>query len=658
MPALFRTTVASPGAATVGDRNLIARRVYPPAMLHTSGGRVIDVTQAPYGAKNDGTDAAGTTAAIKAAYNFIVDLLRANPRNTPSTSYILYFPAGTYLVNDTLGWDGDYTAENSDVVGEMENHQYIRFIGEERTTTTIKLADNSPGFGESATYGVNPFKPVVTFLKNAVSNKLAFNNLETKSTVRGLTIDTGKRNPGAVGINYVGANANELCDLTVRSGDGTGKAGIFFCGSSLTWTHDVTIEGFNYGIDSAHIGETLQTLEHVTVRDQLLAGVHALDSNYTIRDLLSDNSVPAVDCAGRGAFLAIIDSTLVGGASANAAIRFHNDGACFARGISTSGYGTAITRGTTAVAAGPTITEYKSAALSVHGGVSNSMPLPVEEVPTVDWPDVDGWEVVTTNSNEAAQAALNSGKPGVMFKGHTFSIGSVTVPASVKRVNFAFSRVSGTFNLGTPSTDPILFEDGEGFIINQNGKSRTVIMTATFLAARYRNTTPKLTDKVFLNCTSSMQNESGTFILRALKMWGRCVNDEPKNLVETPIDLACFDFQDGAQVWILGGKTESNSNGIGTLNGVKLEVIGFYFNQTVFEGAMGALPRTTSVCLRMTDSQVSFSGYTDGHNNPGYRDQIRATKAGTTINTPYTVYPKRYGKPYNCFFPLYVDQLL
>ncbi len=656
MPALFRTMVAAPLAAPTGDRNLVIRRVYPAAMLHTNGGRVIDVTKAPYNVRNDGTDAAGTTAGIKAAYNFIVDQLRTNPRNTPSTNYILYFPAGTYLVNDTLGWDGEYTSTNSDTPDEMDNHQYIRFIGEDRSNTTIKLANNASGFGAGATYGVMPFKPVVTFLKSsATATGGPFNNLETKSCIRGFTIDTGAGNPGAVGVNFVGANANEICDLTVKSSDpgGVGKAGIFLCGSALTWVHDVTVEGFDAGIDSDWIGETHNTLEYVTVRSQLVAGVRAGNSTYAIRKLRSENAVPAIDCVGQGSFLAIVESSLDNGAAVQPAIRFHNNGACFARDITTNGYGAAIKRGTTTVVSGPDVGEYRSTLMSAHGAGSASMPLPAEDVPIVAWPAADQWAVVEDNSNAAAQAALNSGLPGVMFKGHTFSIGTVTVPASVRRINFAYAKVSGTFTLGESSADPVLFEDGYGFIVLQNGKSRTVVITHTG-SAQYRNATPQATDKVFLNCTSSMQNGEGkAFVLRTMKVFGRVVNNEPKNL---PGEYACFTFENGAQVWILGGKTESNSHGISAVNGVRLEVIGFYFNQTVFAGAMGAEPRATSVCIRVVDSQVSFSGYTDGHNNPGYHDQIRAIKAGTTINIPYAACPKRSGRAYNCFLPLYVEQ--
>ncbi len=666
MPGLLYTTVTA-AQPTGGDRGIAKTRVFPSSMFYRNGGRVIDVTQdvsslpAPYNvanALNNGTAAAQTTAAIRAAYNFIVSLLRIEPRNTPSTNYIIYFPAGTYLVNDTIDWDGTYTVENSDTPNEIDNHQYIRFIGENRNTTTIKLTNSNPLFNSSATYGGQPWRPVISFIRDAINpSGKPFNNLETKSPVRGLTIDTGTGNPGAVGINYVGANANELCELNIQ---GTGKYGIYFAGSSLVWAHDTTVTGFQVGIESEWIGETNITIEHVTVSGQSLAGVRTKDSCITIRDLYSNNVVPAVDLTGQGSYLAIVDSVLVGGVPGNPAIRYHNTGACFARNVTTNGYGHAIRKGTTTMVVGPNVTEFLShPARTAFGGAGTdaSLTLPVEEAPHVEWPAVGDWAVVTADGNAATQAALNSGKPGIMFKGHTFSIGTVNVPASVKYVYCAFAKITGTFRLSENSPDPVLFEDGCGFLIEQNGKTRTVVMSSTYRSARYRNATPQSSDKLFMNCCASIQNESGTFIIRTQKLWGRCINNEAKNLAETPVELCVFDFRDGAEVWVLGGKVESNAHAWGVRNGAKLDAIGCYANQTVFAGAMGAEPRTTSVVVRCEDSQISFSGYTDGHNNPGYRDQSRSIAGETTINKPYTDFPKRFGRAYNCFIPLFREDI-
>lgn len=72
----------------------------------------------------------------------------------------VYFPNGTYLVSDTLS----YTHERygnmrySRVVGGFELNRCIRFMGQNKDKTVIKLADNCKGFE----YGNE--KPVFSFI--------------------------------------------------------------------------------------------------------------------------------------------------------------------------------------------------------------------------------------------------------------------------------------------------------------------------------------------------------------------------------------------------------------------------------------------------------------------------------------------------------------
>ena len=72
---------------------------------------------------------------------------------------------------------------------------WIRFIGQERDKTTIRLKDNAPGFGAGAD------KAVIAYGKSAFNNRKAINAL------RNLTVDVGKGNAGAVAVDFTGANA-------------------------------------------------------------------------------------------------------------------------------------------------------------------------------------------------------------------------------------------------------------------------------------------------------------------------------------------------------------------------------------------------------------------------------------------------------------------
>ncbi len=92
--------------------------------------------------------------------------------------------------------------------------------GESREQTVIKLADNAKGFGKDDKQAVirtgseNPHNP------NGRGNQ-AF-----KHSLINLTIDTGKGNPGAVGIDYAVSNHGTIEFVTIRSGDGSGKSGL------------------------------------------------------------------------------------------------------------------------------------------------------------------------------------------------------------------------------------------------------------------------------------------------------------------------------------------------------------------------------------------------------------------------------------------------
>jgi hypothetical protein len=110
----------------------------------------------------------------------------------------MYLPNGAYLVSDTIVYSGpwrDYPgeAEQRDGKRVFERLVKIRFFGEERDKTIIRLKDRCPGFGRGA-------KPVVCYGKSDLNNAVAYN------AFRNITIDTGKGNPGAIGLEFCGAN--------------------------------------------------------------------------------------------------------------------------------------------------------------------------------------------------------------------------------------------------------------------------------------------------------------------------------------------------------------------------------------------------------------------------------------------------------------------
>ena len=87
---------------------------------------------------------------------------------------MLYFPNGTYLVSDTIS----YTLRNLQnmmyhySVGGFELNRCIRFMGQSKEKTIIKLKDNCPGFE----FGQE--RPVVNFMLGESSNLSMSNYFE------------------------------------------------------------------------------------------------------------------------------------------------------------------------------------------------------------------------------------------------------------------------------------------------------------------------------------------------------------------------------------------------------------------------------------------------------------------------------------------------
>ncbi len=170
----------------VGFKELCAQDIIYP---HDAG--VINVKAAPYLAKGNGVD--DDTDAIQ---NAIKDYI--------NTGRTIYLPIGTYMISKPLIWPYDNGGNNP---------RFLVIRGQSRTKTIIQLKDNAADFQDAG----NP-KPM---MKTSCCIEQAFRN-----SVRNLTFNSGKNNPGSIGLQFFASNQGIVKDVSIISGDGQGKAGL------------------------------------------------------------------------------------------------------------------------------------------------------------------------------------------------------------------------------------------------------------------------------------------------------------------------------------------------------------------------------------------------------------------------------------------------
>ncbi len=506
-------------------------KVFPP-------GAVINVTEAPYRAVPD--DGQDDTAALQ----------RAITENLES-GRVLYLPAGVYEVSATLrslGPDGHWKPR-------------VTLQGQHRDRTIIRLRDGAPGFG-------NPRVPASVYESGSLwqpgdspgggGNKAFSNN------VLDLTIDTGRGNPGAIGIEWANSNQGTIADVRVLSADGQGVAGISMARAipGPGFLTRVEVRGYDYGIRVEDVQYGF-TLENVWLEGQGKAGLYMKDNLAHVRRLYSRNRVPAVEVRGDSAVLTLVESDLRGGDPARPAIEC--EGALYLRQVESEGY-----------------------KQTVEPGRERQWIVPAEstvipEAPNYFYADLSDWEPVgerrpgEPDDTGAIQRALDSGKGTVYFRNTRVYFLSETLVARGK-----VRRILGLgteLNLGAAKepfsnreqprpllrvdpaeADTIYIEDFlfnaqyPGEVLVEHNSPRTVVIRrclgwvgAEGFRRSYRNTPAAAGARVFLEDVFLPGWE-----FRGVEVWARQFNPENSDGDGSLPQVLSAD----SRLWILGFKTE------------------------------------------------------------------------------------------------------
>lgn len=674
--------LTSTGAAIAENIIYPSDLIYHPS--NNPNGLVIDVTKnIPESTlKADPTGNGDSTAALIAAYDHVVKNAKSALWSGvgDEAAMTIYLPNGTYKVSNTIVYSGSTLTCGSGCSGE-DVHS-LRFRGQSQAGTVIRLVNNAPGFGDPSVP-----KEVVSFGKITQANAVASNFFEN------ITINTGSGNAGAIGLKFNGANNGAVRNVTIKSGDANkvGSIGLNIPNSPQGGCFkNITVEGFNLGINVGKDSSEAQSMsfEFITLTEQKTAGIKVGGgvgggAGPSFRKVTSNNSVPALQVTGAASQAVIIDSNLSGGSSSNTAID-SQAGTLYARNITTSGYSSAIKRGTAVLRQGPNVDQYPSTAAEgvktlFSGQDTRSLNLPIEETPNIPWStDLTQWESVnsygavgngTTDDTDAIQAAMNSGKPVIYFKSGKYRITrTITIPATVKRVNFMFvgfePNLSGTgtgvFQIEENSSDPLLVEDifhgtddgSHYFFVHSS--TRTLVMEDIHAqrGSMYRNTVQG--GKVFIENVSDVDGSGydypdyeGTpgncFTFTGQKVWARWINPER---AEPEI------LNDNSTMWVLGFKTESSGPKFETKNGGKSEILGGAVNNY-----SPLIPATDSIIIN-NNSHVSFVGHTSGRGtcDPDchyYKIMAKETRGSSTQTLDWAEVPRR-GSGNQSFIPLYV----
>lgn len=527
-----------------------------------------------FGARGDGI--ADDTASIRRA----VDAARVDQGRGFWPARMVYLPAGTYRVSDTL------LARD----GAGKFRASMALVGAGADVTRIVLADGTPGYGDadapkaviytaSGLAGGSPTDGGKDYERKGEGNDAYGNYVED------LTVDVGRRNPGAVAIDFLASNMGAVRHVRLIAPDGSGRTGLSM---ERQWPGplliaDVRIGGFDVGIAVRH-REYGVTMEDVVLRGQRRVALSNAGNMVSARRLSVDGHATAlVNSAEDG--LVVIDGLQLSGRSGQGGDWADNRGYLTVRDVVV-----ASANGTRAAPAGALAADGAYFGTRRLAGYGANWSLPVRQPPAVSTPPLSKWANVQRfgaraddehDATEGIQAAMNSGAEVVYFPSGRYRISdAIDVPASVRRIEGlyssirvlprragGFSRETGMFRVavgGEPLTiDRLAFDNMEQG--PQTGiehlADRTLVLRDVISGGVEHVHRRAGGGALFLEnaCCGGMRLEGPQGV------WARQFNSEGGGVRVR---------NDGAPLWILGVKTEQNCTIVENLPGARTEILG------------------------------------------------------------------------------------
>ena len=515
---------------------------------------VVDVTQPPYNVKGDGrTDA---TAALQQALN-----------DHRGRRAIIYLPDGVYLLSNTVRWGQGK--------GSGTLCKFTTLQGQSREKTILRLRDGCAGFG-------NPQTPQAVIWTGPKGGD------RYRNALRDLTIETGRDNPGAIGVQF---NANWGClrEVQILSGDGQGAIGLdmaFADEIGPLLVKNLAVRGFNVGVHTRGALNNL-TFEHLRLEAQRLAAFVNDSSIVSLRDLVTRGNVPAFRNEGSLGLAVLLEATLHGEAGASRHVAILNRPGLLVRHLTVRGFAHAIAHSgpQPTNVPGPFVAEWASRSLPGSGA---SLAQPIQETPEVPWDDPALWANAVTfgakpddsgDDSDALQRAIDSGLPTVYLpRGEYVLRRPVQLRGKVRRLIGCEAMVHVTppadggavLTLAAGEAPAVVVErlevEGpEGWsgcrFIDNRSKRMLVLRDCSGISSEF--TGP---GDLFL------ENTSGRMVFHGQSVWARQFSQQTRHQMDRT------DWwhlrNDGGRLWILGEMSTGPGPIVLTTGGGRTEVLG------------------------------------------------------------------------------------
>ncbi|MEM6279918.1 MAG: glycosyl hydrolase family 28-related protein [Verrucomicrobiota bacterium] len=541
--------------------------VNPPITFPADGG-IVDVTR--FGAIPD--DETDDTAAIQAALD-----------QYPAGNRIIYLPPGRFQITDTLRWP---TGEQ---VGQNQKRTILQGAGQ--SWTILQVPDNTEAFSGSEAKAIlwTGQKPAQRY----------------RNAVRDLTIEVGKNNPGAIGMQFNASDQGGIRNVTIRAPQSSGKIGLDLGHTDEIgplFVRNLTVEGFEVGI-STKWPVNSNTFEQVRLFKQRRYGWWNYHQMIFVRGLESENQATALynERNSWGA-VTLLDSRFQGIDSPRYP-GIHNQRHLVMRDVEITGYRKAVDNDDKKRDKGDLERDQVISLDSSHRDVSSLFRtiedgsfasakevkrLPVKETPPVPWGDpTNDWANLLTfgadpngeeDSSPALQRAIDSGKKTIYLPptGDFRFEGSVEIRGPVQRIiglegkftaigEPVWKLVDGKHPSGLADSPIVILErfgsrgGSEPLRVRQESSRTLVISSSSGLIVEGHGSGDLFLEDVsgHLDRVSPGQN-----------VWCRQLNSERKG------GTKCRNL--GGNLWILGMRTENRGTVFELTGGGHTEVNGFF----------------------------------------------------------------------------------